>query len=84
MNIVNLKDEKGAALTERIRNKFRTSMTAKLIMIGIILLLCQIPAAMINGLRRDRMNRERNVEAEVSSKWGGAQQITGPMLVVPV
>lgn len=77
-------EKEKTALTERIRNKFRTSITAKLIMIGIVLLLCQIPSAMINGLRRDRMKREKDVEMEIASKWGAAQQITGPMIVVPV
>lgn len=84
MESANPSEKEKTAITERIRNKFRTSITAKLIMIGIVLLLCQIPAAMINGLRRDRMNRERNVETEIASKWGAAQQITGPMIVVPV
>ena len=85
MDLIPSKDNKDfTALSQRLKTKFRTSMTAKLIMVGFILLLCQIPAAMIDGLRRDRMNREREVETEISSKWGAAQQIVGPMIVVPV
>lgn len=64
--------------------QFRNSMLAKLIMIALVLLLCQIPVGMVSDLIRRRANLAENVEAEVAAKWGYRQQITGPLLAIPV
>lgn len=56
----------------------------KLILIGIVLLLCQIPVLMIDDLVHDRETRCISVEREISSKWGGIQMMNGPVLSIPV
>lgn len=75
---------KTASAVAAVREKVRSSVTAKLVVIGVILLLCQIPAAMISALRNERSGRAASVEAEVASKWGGAQRITGPVISLSV
>jgi inner membrane protein len=42
-----------------------------------------IPISMISGLVSERQERRDGAVSEVSSKWGGVQSITGPVLVVP-
>ena len=50
--------------------KIRKSFTAKVIMIGLVVLLCQIPILMVDGLISKRQDLADNVEREIASKWG--------------
>ncbi len=68
---------------ERITASVRSSQMLRLFSIGILALLLQIPIAMIGGLVSERQERRQAAVTEVSSKWGNAQAITGPALVVP-
>lgn len=61
----------------------RNSLTLKLVAIVVLLVLFLIPAGMVSGLIHERENRQDNTVAEVSSAWGEAQSIVGPVLVVP-
>ena len=45
--------------------KFRKSFTCKIIMIGLVVLLCQIPIAMVDGLISRRQTLAQNVEADI-------------------
>ena len=64
--------------------KLRKSFTCKTIMIGLVVLLCQIPVAMVDGLISRRQTLARNVEADIASKWGYRQKVSGPLLAIPV
>ena len=64
--------------------RFMRSLVGKIIILGFIILLLMIPYFMAVGLRRDRMNRSRNAEREVSEKWGGKQLIAAPVLAIGV
>lgn len=55
----------------------------RLFSLGFLALLLQIPISMISGLVSERQQRRADAITEVSSKWGEAQSITGPALVVP-
>lgn len=68
---------------ERIATSIRSSQTLRLLSVGFLVLLLQIPVAMISGLVSERQQRRDEAITEVSSKWGNAQSITGPALVVP-
>lgn len=57
-----------------------SSMTMKLVFIGFLLLLLQIPLLMVNGINEDRIRAQRNVESDIASKWGVEQCIGGPVL----
>lgn len=68
---------------ERANNWIKQSITLRLITIGIIILLLLIPVSMIENLIREREERQKEAIAEVSSKWGEKQTITGLVLTVP-
>jgi len=68
---------------EGLASSFRNSQMLRLLSVGFLALLLQIPIAMIGGLVSERQERRQEAVAEVSSKWGNAQAITGPALVVP-
>src|SRR3954471_15100926 len=51
--------------------------------IGILVLLLQIPTFYVQDLIAERETRQKEAIAEVSSKWAGKQNISGPMLVLP-
>ncbi|HJT74361.1 MAG TPA: cell envelope integrity protein CreD [Chitinophaga sp.] len=55
----------------------------KALLIGILVLVLLIPTAMIMGLISEREQRQSEATGEVSEKWGNAQTITGPVLVIP-
>ena len=63
--------------------RMRTSQTLRLITVGLLVLLLQIPIAMIGGQVYERQQRGEAAIQEVSSKWGNEQFIAGPALVVP-
>lgn len=70
-------------LADRVSTRLRNSQTLRLLTVGVLVLLLQIPIAMIGGLVSERTERGSEAVAEVSSKWGNRQVLTGPMLVVP-
>ena len=59
------------------------SRTARLLGIGLLVLLLRIPVSMIEGLVFERQQRGAAAVSEITSSWGGAQNFTGPVLVVP-
>lgn len=68
---------------DRISTSLRNSQLLRLISVGFLALLLLIPIGMISGLVSERQLRKQEVIDEVSSKWGKAQNLTGPALVVP-
>ena len=68
---------------ERIVTSIRSSQTLRLLSLGFLALLLQIPISMISGLVSERRERRDAAITEVSSKWGNEQSITGPALVLP-
>jgi inner membrane protein len=61
----------------------RNSPLVRLLLIGFLLLLLQIPILMINGQIGEREDRRRTAVNEVTEKWGKEQTVIGPMLTVP-
>src|SRR4051812_22595549 len=61
----------------------RRSPTIRLIGVGILVLILQIPVMMIGGLVAEREARRTAAVADVSSKWGNTQTIVGPAIVLP-
>ena len=68
---------------ERLTTSLRSSRMLRLFLVGFLALLLQIPIEMIAELVSERQERRQEAVAEVSSKWGNTQIITGPALVVP-
>ncbi|MCF7826737.1 MAG: cell envelope integrity protein CreD [Candidatus Marinimicrobia bacterium] len=61
----------------------KQSISARLFIIGFLVLVLLIPAFMVQSLIRERQDRRDGAVAEVNQKWGKAQAITGPILSVP-
>jgi inner membrane protein len=61
----------------------RTSVIARLVVMGIILLGLLIPLSMVEAVVSERTGRRNSVASDISSTWGGAQLLAGPMLTVP-
>jgi inner membrane protein len=62
---------------------FQTSVFAKVLFIGALVLMLLIPLGMIRGLIVERAARYESARAEVAGTWGEAQTVGGPILVVP-
>lgn len=55
----------------------------KAIIIFVLLLIFIIPQVIIHGLINERENNQTQAFYDISSKWSGRQNITGPILVLP-
>jgi inner membrane protein len=72
-----------SSLPARASNWARSSVTLKLVLIGILLLLLLIPSSMVQDLITERAaNRDAATEA-IGAQWGGPQLVLGPVLVLP-
>lgn len=70
-------------MVERLAFSIRNAPLLRLFSVLILVLLLQIPIAMIGRLVAERQGRRQDAVSEVSAKWGKAQVMTGPALVVP-
>lgn len=61
----------------------RNKIILKSFLIGFLILLLLIPTFFIQGLVSERKERQRDAVADISSKWGGYQTITGPVIAIP-
>jgi inner membrane protein len=64
--------------------KLKTSIGLKITVLAGLTLALLIPALMIQGTVHERERRRSEVLDEITSKWGGTQNITGPVLSIPV
>ena len=55
----------------------------KVVLIGLLVLLLQIPLAMVQDLIREREGRYHAAVSEIGSAWGRPQRVIGPILAVP-
>lgn len=58
----------------------RHALFIKPMIIGILILLLLIPMSMVRSLIDEREQTAREAGEEVHQKWGGPQQVTGPVL----
>jgi inner membrane protein len=61
----------------------RTSALARLAVMGILLACLMIPLTMVQGVVGERTARRAEATTDISSIWGGAQTLGGPVLTVP-
>src|SRR5262245_35304835 len=61
----------------------RTSVMARLLVMGCLFLGLLIPLMMVQGVVSERATRREAVTAEIGSTWGGPQTIGGLILTVP-
>jgi Inner membrane protein CreD len=55
----------------------------KFFLLGALALFLTIPLFMVLALVQEREARFRQSTAEIAQQWGGVQQLTGPLLVIP-
>ncbi|WAC03358.1 cell envelope integrity protein CreD [Lacinutrix neustonica] len=69
------------------KNKFgswlKTSITARLAMVGFLTLILLIPLFFIQNLIDERTRRQDDVVQEINDKWGNEVLLYGPILKIP-
>jgi inner membrane protein len=61
----------------------RSKLLVKGLLIGLLVILLMIPAYFVENVIKEREDRQKEAITEVSSKWAGKQNITGPVLALP-
>ncbi len=61
----------------------KRTMTKKMVMIGLLILLLMIPLLMIEGVVSERSGYRSQVRHSIAESWTGEQKLVGPLLVVP-
>ncbi|MEQ8351956.1 MAG: cell envelope integrity protein CreD [Leptospiraceae bacterium] len=59
------------------------SAMVRILIIGFLILLLLIPVQFVRGLIEERMFRYNDTVSEIASRWGGAQTVQGPIIMVP-
>ena len=69
------------------QNKFgnwlKTSITARMLMVGSLIIILLIPLSYINTLINERALRQNEVVNEINEKWGNNVLVYGPILKLP-
>lgn len=72
---------------EQKRSKFgnwlRNSITARMLVVGILLLVLMVPLEFVKSLIKERAYRQEEVIREINNKWGNEVILSGPILKVP-
>ena len=72
---------------EQKRSKFanwmRNSITARMLVVGFLLLVLLIPLEFVKMLISERSNRQQEVIQEINRDWGNEVLISGPILKIP-
>ncbi len=63
--------------------KFRSSVTAKVGFVLLLVLLMLIPVGMITDMVYERSSRSETVKREITAKWGNDQKLVGPIVAIP-
>jgi len=67
----------------RLKGSFMKSITFKGITIVILTFLLLIPGVLIQNLITERQDRSEETIKRINDKWGDAQVLCGPLLLVP-
>jgi inner membrane protein len=75
--------ENTTSLITRFSNWLKESVMVKIVSIAFLILFLLIPQSWVSSIMDERQGRVNEVIAEVSGKWSGTQEVTGPVLVLP-
>jgi inner membrane protein len=64
-------------------SRFTRSPGFKFFLVGVLIVLLSIPLALVWFLVDERESSSRSVTAEIAQRFGGPQQLIGPLLIVP-
>ena len=72
---------------EQKKNKFnnwmRSSITARMLVVGFLLLVLLIPLEFVKSLINERSYRQQDVVREINEKWGNEVLLSGPIVRIP-
>ncbi|WP_033959031.1 cell envelope integrity protein CreD [Psychroserpens jangbogonensis] len=69
--------------TNRLSNWLKTSITARMLIVGFLVVVLLIPLSYINTLISERSFRQADVVTEINDKWGNNVLVYGPILKLP-
>ncbi len=67
----------------RIGNWFKTSISARMLIVGFILIILLIPLGFVKDLIKERGFRQAEVIQEINQKWGNQVTLYGPIIKIP-
>lgn len=67
-----------------VNHQQKPSVGVKLLIIGGLIVLLLIPSMMIKVIIDEREHRRTEVLEDITAKWGETQQLTGPVLSIPI
>lgn len=68
---------------DRLNEWMKSSITLRLMTIGVIILILLIPLGKVKHLIYEREGRKHEAQSEISHMWGGPQTVMGPILTIP-
>ena len=68
---------------QKLTNRHQFSATFKLVIVGVLIIVCVVPSFFVMLLLSERTNRQGEAVKEITDKWGGSQVIAGPILSLP-
>jgi inner membrane protein len=68
---------------QTVFEQIRNSQFVRITLVIFLILLLQIPTAMLQGLIYERQGVRQEAITDVTSKWGKQQTLIGPRLIVP-
>ena len=69
--------------TNKFGNWLKTSITARMLVVGFLVIVLLIPLSYINSLIAERASRQQDVVNEINDKWGHQVLVYGPILKLP-
>ena len=64
--------------------KWQNTLTLKILLLAIMGLFLLIPLEMIKSIIRERQQTSEKAKQEIASQWAGRQNLSGPVLNIPV
>ncbi len=61
----------------------QNGITAKLVVVGVLIFVCLVPSLLVMVLLSERTDRQEEVTQEITGTWGSSQIIAGPILSLP-
>ncbi|MCZ4408371.1 cell envelope integrity protein CreD [Cryomorphaceae bacterium 1068] len=69
---------------DRVGNMIKGSITVKLIVVTVLMLLLLIPTSMVKSIIQERERLNQTATNEVSAIWAKQQRVEGPVLTIPL
>lgn len=76
-------DTQKSQTPNRFISWLKTSITARMFMVGFLTLILLIPLFFVQDLIEERAQRQEEVVSEINEKWGEEVLIYGPVLKIP-